>query len=662
MKSIFRYISILIIFLLASCNENIIETEETAGSGNSTVDIDIPEGFNYNTHRKVTIKINDNSAAFYEVFSTSDEKIFEGTVTYENEAGETVTEDFYRDDIIRKKLFKGIPQNGILEQTVTLPNYCTEVYIRRNDNLKLSGELISIVNKEVNYTYQQTAQRNASFQSKSSTLDVFYAVNGQGDLFQINPLDGSYALLSQMPHGSYTAAIDEENLIIYSIGRSSPHPLMKFDIQTEIWSTVADLGFSGPRLDYNPVDGLLYFSRRDRLRSIDPLTGVVLNQWAINGIDNFQGGDIKFAEDGTLYLASFSGLYRCDYNGSSYDAVKISPENLPFTPTSITIDSNGDVWLADNQSDGSLIVMDPTSGGWQYYYGANANNGSSFGRRINDLTTLTLTSGPTQPDSDGDGVPDSEDEFPQDPDRAFSLYIPNNSSLSTLAFEDLWPYFGDYDFNDVVLSYQMQAALNAENNVVQLDIICKLKDNGAGFKNAIGIELEGISPGQITSVDGSIYTEDFISLNANGTEANQQNAVIILSDNVDNLINETKISIYFNTPLSTADLGEAPFNPFIIQRLKREHEIHLPYKNATSLAQDLGIVTGHVNDPNNNYLSETGLPWAISIADDFDVPKERMRIYDAYHYFIDWAISGGEQYGNWYKDIPGYRNVDLIDQ
>jgi LruC domain-containing protein len=393
--------------------------------------------------------------------------------------------------------------------------------------------------------------------------------------------------------------------------------------------------------------------------TIDPSNGQVIDQWDVNGLHNKQGGDLKFDEtNGILYLATFSGLYRCDFNGTSYDAVRISADNLPFTPTSMTIDSDGDLWLADNNSDGSLIIMDTVTGGWQYVYGANAANGTNFGRRINDLTTLRIFSDTVDTtDTDGDGIIDSQDDFPNDPDKAFEVFTPSEYGTGTIAFEDLWPSYGDYDFNDVALNYKAIAILNSDNLAVQVDIICRVKANGAGFTNGIGIEIEGLSSDQVQSVTGTVFSENYISLNPNGTEANQNNAVIILTDDAANLTNETTISIILDQPVSTDVLGAAPFNPFIIANKQRQKEIHLPYRTPTSLGQ----TTNSNNDPNGNYISDNGYPWAISIIHDFKVPKEKVRIYNAYNNFINWATSGGQQHTDWYKDNPGNRNDDLIE-
>ncbi len=658
-----RYIIVIPLIFLTSCFEDQFK-DNVRPDDNVTLDgIDIPEGFDYSTHKEVKIKIQDYSTAIYDVFVASNQQYFYGTETFEDETGQIVTEDVYKDDIINKKVFSGVASNGAIEHTITLPLYTSQVYIRRDDNLKFSGELVNVINNEINYSYQESSQRNATITNKSTLLDFFYCVNGQGDLFQVNPSDGNNTLISQMPMGSWTVAVDQENLLLYSVGRSSPFPLMRFDIQTEVWTTIANLNVGGTRLDFNANDNLLYFGRHDYLMSVDPNTGETLENWVINGLHDTSGGDIVFADDGTLYLTTFSGLYRCVFNGISYDAIRITSENIPFTPSSITIDSAGNLWLADNELNGNLIIVDPLTGNWQYVWGANAGNNSDFGRIINDLAVITVnkyTPNTSVTDTDGDGVVDAEDAFPTDPNMAFILYSPNDSSYGTIAFEDLWPSYGDYDFNDVALNYQTIAYLNADNLVVQIDLNCHVKAHGAAFINAIGIELEGLSSSQVRKVEGTVYTENYISLNPNGTEANQNKAVIILTDNAVNFTNEHVVKITLEEPISTDVLGTSPFNPFIIHRKIRKQEVHLPYKNPTSLAFDLGITSGHFTDPNINYLSETGYPWAISIINNFDAPKERVKIYDAYNFFIEWAASGGQQYNDWYKDKPGYRNNSLI--
>ena len=125
---------------------------------------------------------------------------------------------------------------------------------------------------------------------------------------------------------------------------------------------------------------------------------------------------------------------------------------------------------------------------------------------------------------------------------------------------------------------------------------------------------------------------------------------------------ENRISIKLTTPLSTSELGSAPFNPFLIIDKTREREVHLANMNTTALGSKNYPIEGINRDEDGNYLNENGLPWAINIIHDFKVPKEKVAIIQAYNHFDKWAISGGNQYKDWYKDNPGYRNADKIEK
>ena len=649
------YMIVILTLLITSCQVPDVENNNIQDS--DIITLAIPDGFDFSTHHEVQININDNADyAKYDVFAYSSEPYLSGNETFENQSGEIVTEPVYRNEVMDKLVFTGVPKNGVLTQTINLPKYYNSVYIRRKDNLNYSSSIENIDNQEVNYSYSPTLNRSSA--RGDQVNDYLYCVNGSAELFQVDPLSGELTYLSNMPMGSWTCAIDQENKVLYSIGRSSPYPLMKYSIENDTWETVANLGIGGPRLDFNVADGLLYFSKNDKLYTFDPATGANLNIWNIIGLHNTNGGDLAFADDGTLFLCTFSGLYRLELDANNYyQSFRISADNLPFSPTSMTFDSNQELWLADNSSSADLIIMDTQTGGWQYQYGTSAGNNTDFGRAINDLTTFRVYSiNVDVTDTDGDGILDQDDAFPEDSEAAFEFFTPSKYGKGTIAFEDLWPSTGDYDFNDAALSYQAIAVLNADNMAVRLDFVCNIKANGAGFTNGIGFEIEGLAPTQIESVSGAILTQNFISVNPNGTEANQDNAVIILADNVNNILTETTISIRFVEPISTSDLGVAPFNPFIIVNGVREKEIHLPYMNTTNL----GTFNGGNNDPDGNFISDKGFPWAISIIHDFKVPKEKVDITAAYNFFTSWAESGGIEVKDWYKDNPGNRNANQI--
>ncbi len=294
-----------------------------------------------------------------------------------------------------------------------------------------------------------------------------------------------------------------------------------------------------------------------------------------------------------------------------------------------------------------------------------------------------VVTGPN-PDSDGDGVVDLSDEYPNDPARAFNIYYPSQNGFSSLAFEDNWPGKGDYDCNDLVVDYRYQQVTNASNALVELFGKYIFRAAGASFTNAFGFQME-IDPFKINNVTGISKTENYITLSGNNTEAGQTKGTIILTDNVFTQlpfpgggtgVNTTPGQPYVNPDtmdihvtltqaIPIAQAGTPPYNPFLIVNKIRGREIHLPNYLPTSLADPTYF--GKENDnsePENNryYKTSNNLPWALDISGKFDYPIERVPIIEAYLHFASWAESSGSLYPSWYSNASGNRNNAYIFQ
>ena len=280
-------------------------------------------------------------------------------------------------------------------------------------------------------------------------------------------------------------------------------------------------------------------------------------------------------------------------------------------------------------------------------------------------------------DADDDGVEDSFDDYPNDATMAFNNYYPSQDNYSTLAFEDLWPSKGDYDFNDLILDYNFNTITNADNKVVKLKGEFSVRAIGAGFHNGFGIELENILSDQVQSVTGSELQEGYISLNANGTEAGQTNATIIIFDDAKNHGNWNtdptgayippteliEVEITFTAPIAADQFGLAPFNPFIIVNKERGREIHLANYSPTDLvdADYFGTYNDDSNEATGKYYKTAGnLPWVINIPTPFDYPIEKVSIATPFLQFIPWVESNGTLFTDWYMDKPSYRNSTFI--
>ncbi len=286
-----------------------------------------------------------------------------------------------------------------------------------------------------------------------------------------------------------------------------------------------------------------------------------------------------------------------------------------------------------------------------------------------------VVTGPTR-DTDGDGVDDDMDDYPNDPTRAFNVYYPNEQDWGTLAFEDLWPGKGDYDFNDLVLDYHFKSVLNASNQLVEFFTDYSVRAVGASLKNGFGFMLGG-SPSAVASVTGTHLTENYIHNNANGTEQGQTNTVIILFDNAFRNIGSSgstfintkedvpyvapdtnELHVLYANPVSVNVTGTAPYNPFLIINGERGKEVHLAGQKPTDLVNTSYFGTyADATDPATGkyYQTENNLPWGLDLPVSFAYPKEQVDILSAYNHFGQWAESGGTDYPDWYMDKPGYR-------
>ncbi|MEJ7694464.1 LruC domain-containing protein, partial [Daejeonella sp.] len=225
-------------------------------------------------------------------------------------------------------------------------------------------------------------------------------------------------------------------------------------------------------------------------------------------------------------------------------------------------------------------------------------------------------------DTDGDGVMDAQDEYPTDPAKAYNNYYPSAGleTGATVAFEDQWPKKGDYDMNDLVMSYRYKIVTNSQNKVVQVVGDYNLMAAGGEFKNGFGIEF----PVSRASVSG---------LTGGTLETGQSKAVVIFFTDMhtqlanfntrpgDPVSAPKSYTVSFNISsgplLSTFGLGA--YNPFIWNSgitNGRGYEIHLPGKTPTDLAST--ALFGTLDDSTNPslskyYVTSTGLPWAINI-------------------------------------------------
>jgi LruC domain-containing protein len=295
-------------------------------------------------------------------------------------------------------------------------------------------------------------------------------------------------------------------------------------------------------------------------------------------------------------------------------------------------------------------------------------NDALFYTTANPYTAIDDDSIPTMPgsctDTDADGVCDQDDCEPNNANVASC----NTYGTGTLAFEDQWPSQGDYDMNDVVISYNYTVKTNAANVVTRVEATYSLKATGGSYLNGFGVQFP-VDRSKVTNVSGATL------------EAGQSKAVLIPFTNMrsemqmwntvpgqgTSAVRNYTVSFDITNGPTLAAFGLSYYNPFIwngTPGFGRGYEIHLPGKLPTDLAN--ANLFGTNRDASNvntgdTYVSKNGrYPWALNIPSSFNYPKEKADINTAHLKFATWVSSGGAQFTDWYTNGSGYRNNSNI--
>lgn len=247
------------------------------------------------------------------------------------------------------------------------------------------------------------------------------------------------------------------------------------------------------------------------------------------------------------------------------------------------------------------------------------------------------------PSEDPSGGTESEDQF-------------TSLGKFTYAFEDMWPNYGDYDMNDLVL--ETNTTLYVKSNYVSKALLnFKITAIGAVKNIAAAIQLDKINPSDIVSVEydtNNNFSENLFQIQGNGTEQTPKLAVIPLFDNAHTFSGvkgitgtkenstfagkEFKVTITFKDKSITQDkLALDQWNYFIACNATqgKRMEIHMIGKGATDLfnssAQEGGVASS--NDP---FKTKDNFCWVMQIPGEFSFPLEGQDIRKAYPNIEKW--------------------------
>ena len=674
----FFFLFLFSIFILNSCKKDEVYNEDITTEESEIDKMNVSDGFLYETTENINITItvlnNNNvpiSGAIIEVFDTN---------PYLNDI------EFNTD---AKILIKGITNiNGKFISQFSVPKYLTEIVICPK-YIGISSKATISVNSNIDYTFGGSSSKKANLNKSTQERPDTYLYLGDWDTQGVPLYLTDDDIISQELLTYINSSLPERS----SVPENHPDYIadgtqsnIKLIDEAEIWLTfvhegagwknaigyytyptnnppqtaddIENLTMVFPNSSYSNSGGALNSGNKVKLKYNDPVEGLIDNfpenitvAWFLvaNAWQNQQLGsgyythysDFEFNEETEKELKKHNVLLLDEAN----ELFIIGFEDIKRDITSCDQDFNDAVFYTKILPFSAVDVGDISTG-----------NGCT--------------------DTDGDGICDNLEDYPNDPLRAF-----NNYTFGSLAFEDLWYNKGDYDFNDLVTDYKINRVTNADNKIKDIISTYTLRAIGAGFHNGFGMEIP-VSHNLVESVEGYNLQKNYINLNSNGTETEQDNTVIILFDDAYNVLsnpnggfvnvrnNQTfvpyqsiTVSLIFSTPQTINEVGIPPFNPFLIKDGERQKEIHLPGCKPTLLhnSDNFGLGDDDSNPVEGKYyLTENNLPWAIHLPETFDHPTESKIIIDAYSYFKNWAESDGRLYSDWFKDLAGYRNSALI--
>lgn len=284
-------------------------------------------------------------------------------------------------------------------------------------------------------------------------------------------------------------------------------------------------------------------------------------------------------------------------------------------------------------------------------------------------------------DTDGDGIIDTNDEYPNDPQRAF-----NRRYFGTLAYEDNWPKQGDYDFNDLVLGYNYTVVVNAFESVKDVKVKYTVRAIGANFRNGLAVQF-GTGPGNVESVSGQRLdgNSSLFDLNPRGFENGQSRAVVPIFSDAHGLFGqpfsargefvntvpgesyktpvEVDLNVTFGVPVQQQSMGAIPYNVFLVANRDRGREVHLAGLAPTDKANTslFGTEDDATNGTTIFYKNSSHFPWALHLPANFQYPKEYVNITRPYLHYREWAESQGTAFTDWHSNISaGYRNTSHL--
>ena len=257
-----------------------------------------------------------------------------------------------------------------------------------------------------------------------------------------------------------------------------------------------------------------------------------------------------------------------------------------------------------------------------------------------------------------DGAKNPDYELGGDVDILYS------EAVYTSVFEDNFPKFGDMDFNDIVINWQIGTQKNDQSQITRLGFKYAVRALGASKHIGAAVVLKNLPGAKGAKMTESISLGETFDT-ALGLEIGVAETVIPLFEDAAGLFGLTKDEVIANHYINVSHSAPKTFMPY-----RNEVIVDLSVPASGPITMDnfgLFIVTAVNNKGKRTEIHPFGgktttkasIPtdfslnnkavWGATFSDEFGYPKEYKSIKNAYPYFESWVKSSGINNVGWYK-------------
>lgn len=250
-------------------------------------------------------------------------------------------------------------------------------------------------------------------------------------------------------------------------------------------------------------------------------------------------------------------------------------------------------------------------------------------------------------------------------------YFPSAASFYVVGYEDLYPYKGDYDFNDLTVAFQTRYGLNSEGDVVSLQGVAYLITRGSAYSHdwRLAISLPTGVGGVVTCEVMADHSQPQAKVACPGQASALQDGLLdllVFSDtlaifpdpagslfvNSQRLFSEPWNLVFFpgpkaefrldlDLPVTLSEIGSPPYDPHLFVR-------------------DTGQ-TVRLMQVDASYRDVDGYPFGLLLPDGWKPPLEFTDTSVAYPLFDDFVATEGASSSAWYLEHLVEHIVEIPD-